>query len=159
VHSKTAEERIFAVTELTLEAAQNMVALALETARHNGMKPLAVAVLDERGALRAFAAEDGTSLRRANIAFGKANGALAMGLGSRTLAKRARDLPHFMAAVIHVVDHGLIPAPGGVLIRNTGREIIGAVGISGDTSENDELAALGSIAGAGYVADPGSDSD
>jgi uncharacterized protein GlcG (DUF336 family) len=112
-------------------------------------------VLDARGVLKAFAAQDGTSLRRAEIAQGKAHGALAFGIGSRALAKRAATSPHFIAAVTHAVGGSLIPVPGGVLIRDAGKQIIGAVGISGDNSDNDEAAAIAGITAAGLVADPG----
>lgn len=142
------------MTSLTLEQAQTIVGTALRHGREREFEPLAVVVLDARGVLKAFAAEDGTSLRREEIARGKAHGALAFGFGSRTLAKRAADNPRFMAAVTHAVGGLLVPAPGGVLIRS-GKEIVGAVGISGDNSDNDEAAALAGIAEAGLVGDPG----
>ena len=141
--------------DLTLDAAQTILSAALEAAREKSLKPLAVAVYDARGALRAFAAEDGTSLRRAEVAMGKAQGALAMGLGSRALYKRAADQPYFIAAVTHAVGGRLIPVPGGVLIREAGGGLVGAIGISGDTSDNDEavggppLQAPGGSAGTG----------
>jgi uncharacterized protein GlcG (DUF336 family) len=140
---------------MKLEVAQKILAATLATARQRSMLPLAVAVLDARGSTRALAAEDGTSLRRADIAFGKAHGALAMGLGSRALAKRAETHPHFIAAVTHAVGGSLIPVPGGVLIREPGGALLGAVGVSGDTSDNDEIAAVAGIEAAGLKADPG----
>jgi uncharacterized protein GlcG (DUF336 family) len=139
---------------MKLEIAQRIVAAALAHGRAHKMKPLSVVVLDARGALKAAAAEDGTSLKRSEIAIGKAHGALAMGLGSRTLFKRAEQQPSFIAAVTHAVG-GLIPVPGGVLIQDAGGTLIGAVGISGDTSENDEAAAVAGIVAAGCKADPG----
>ena len=142
------------MTSLTLEQAQTIVAAALHHAREKGFQPLAVVVLDARGVLKAFAAEDGTSLRREEIARGKAHGAMAFGLGSRALAKRAADQPSFIAAVTHAVGGSLVPVPGGVLIRS-GKEIVGAVGISGDNSDNDEASALAGIAAAGLTGDPG----
>ena len=141
---------------MKLEPAQRIVTLALEAARARNFKPLAVAVLDARGALKAFAAEDGTSLKRAEIANGKAHGALAMGLGSRTLGKMAAERPHFVAAVTHAVGGMLVPVAGGVLIRDGAGAVVGAVGISGDTSDNDETAAVAGIEAAGFKADPGS---
>ncbi len=140
---------------MQLELAQKIVAAALASARSHGFKPLAVVVLDARGALRAAAAEDGTSLKRAEIAIGKAHGALAMGLGSRTLAKMATERPFFVAAVTHAVGGSLIPVAGGVLIQDTGGTLLGAVGVSGDTSDNDEIAAMAGIAAAGLKGDPG----
>lgn len=141
--------------DLTLDAARTIVAKALEEGRKLSLKPLAVVVYDARGALKALAAEDGTSLRRAEIAMGKANGALALGMGSRAVAKQAAERPAFVAAVTHVAGlPALVPVPGGVLIRS-GDALLGAVGISGDTSDNDELCALAGIAAAGLTADPG----
>jgi uncharacterized protein GlcG (DUF336 family) len=138
---------------LTLAQAQTIVTAALAHARANKFAPMGVVVLDARGVLKAYAAEDGTSLRRSDIAIGKAHGALAMGVGSRTLGKRAEERPHFIAAVTHVVGGSLIPVAGGVLIKGEG-SFIGAVGVTGDTSDNDEAAALAGIAAAGLTADP-----
>lgn len=139
---------------ITLAQAQTIIAAALAHGRAQKMQPLAVIVLDARGVPKAFAAEDGTSLRRYEIAHGKAHGALSMGIGSRTLGKRAEERPHFFTAVSHVVGGAMVPVPGGVLVRSAG-EIIGAVGISGDNSDNDEAAALAGIAATGLAADPG----
>jgi uncharacterized protein GlcG (DUF336 family) len=140
---------------MKLEVAQKIVSAALAHARSRSMLPLCVVVLDARGAKRALAAEDGTSLKRAEIAIGKAHGALAMGLGSRTLHKRAETHPHFVAAVTHAVGGLLIPVPGGVLIKEADGTLLGTVGISGDTSDNDEAAAIVGIEAAGLKADPG----
>ena len=103
---------------------------------------------------QAAAAEDGTSLKRTEIAHGKAHGALALGMGSRAIAKRAEGQGSFIAAVSHVAGGALIPVPGGVLVRD-GATLLGAVGVSGDTSDNDEVAALAGIAAVGLAADPG----
>jgi uncharacterized protein GlcG (DUF336 family) len=143
------------MTDLTQSAAQSIVAAALAHARDKKLLPLAVSVLDARGALKAFLAEDGTSLKRGEIAIGKAHGALALGMGSRALMKRAADQPTFIAAMSHIVGGSLVPVPGGVLIRDAEGRVIGGVGISGDTSDNDEAAALAGIAAAGLKADPG----
>ena len=139
---------------LTLEQAQRIVVGALKHAREKQLQPLAVVVLDERGVLKAFAAQDGTSLRREEIARGKAHGALALGLGSRALAKRAQEQPSFIAAVTNAVGGSLVLVSGGVLIRSGGA-VIGAVGISGDKSDNDETCAIAGIEAAGLAADPG----
>ena len=141
---------------ITLAQAQTIVTAALAFAREKKFKPLGVAVLDVRGALTAYGAEDGSTLGRANVAMGKAGGSIAMGLGSRSIAKRGREAPQFTSAVGQVFPLGLVPVPGGVLIRS-GDEVIGAVGISGDTSDNDEAAALAGIAAAGLTGDPGAD--
>ena len=140
---------------MQLEVAQRIVSATLASARTHNFKPLAVVVLDARGAMRAAAAEDGTSLKRAEIAIGKAQGALAMGLGSRTLFTRSQHQPQFIAAVTHAVGGMLIPVPGGVLINDSSGTLLGAVGVSGDTSDNDEIAALAGIEAAGCKGDPG----
>jgi uncharacterized protein GlcG (DUF336 family) len=104
---------------------------------------MTVAILDARGVLKAFAAEDGTPLRRADIAIGKAYGALAMGAGSRSLQKRAELKPYFIAAATQAVGGSPIPVRGGVLIRGDDKEVIGAIGATGDASDNDEAKGAG----------------
>ncbi len=143
------------MSELTLAKAQSMIADTLSHAHGQKLKPMALAVLDARGALKAFAAEEGTSLKRGEIAIGKAHGALAMGLGSRSLFKRAQEQPFFIAAVTHAVGGSLVPVPGGVLIKGQGGVVLGALGVSGDTSDHDEAAAIAGIQAAGFSADPG----
>ena len=140
---------------MQLDIAQKIVAAALASAKSQKFKPLAIVVLDARGSIRAAAAEDGTSLKRAEISIGKAHGALAMGLGSRTLFTRSQAQPQFMAAVTHAVGGSLIPVPGGVLINDSAGTLLGAVGVSGDTSDNDEIAAMAGIEAAGCKGDPG----
>lgn len=140
---------------LSLAAAQTILAAAHEHARTQAMKPIAICVLDGRGALKSFLADDATSLNRGDIARGKANGALALGMGSRALFKRAQEQPYFIAAATSTIGGVLVPVPGGVLIRNDDGDVIGAVGISGDTSDNDEACAVAGIAAAGLTADPG----
>jgi len=142
------------MTALSLDHARSILTAALGHAHASNMSKLAIAVLDARGALKIFAAEDGTSLKRGEIALGKANGALAMGMGSRALFNRAQQQPYFIAAVGPAVG-GLIPVPGGVLVKDAAGTVLGAVGISGDTSDNDEACALAGIAAVGLVADPG----
>lgn len=143
---------------LSLEAAQALVAAALSLAQRDGLKPLAVVVLDARGAVKAAAAQDGTSLKRFEVAHAKAFGALALGMGSRSIAKRALTQPHFVAAASHVIGGSLIPVPGGVLVLDRDQVVIGAAGASGDTSENDERAVMAGIEAAGCFGDPGTDS-
>jgi uncharacterized protein GlcG (DUF336 family) len=141
--------------DLKLRAAQKIAATALKAAREKNFKPLAIAVYDARGALKALSAEDGTSLRRAEVAMGKAYGALAMGLSSRAIGKMAAERPHFIAAVTHAVGGMLIPVPGGVLMRDSRGALVGAVGVSGDVSDNDEAAAVAGIEAAGLAAETG----
>lgn len=140
---------------IDLEASRRLTAAALDHATAQGLKPIAVAVLDARGALKYFAAQDGCSLKRGEVASAKAHGALALGMGTRSLLKRVKEQPYFINAVGPIVG-GLVPVPGGVLIRRDG-EIVGAVGISGDTSDNDEAAACAGVIAAGFSPDPGSD--
>jgi uncharacterized protein GlcG (DUF336 family) len=144
-----------ATTDLTLAQAQTILDAAISHSRAAGYKPLAIAVIDSRGALKAFAAEDGTSLKRGEVAQGKAYGAVALGVGSRAIGKMAADRPHFVAAVSHIVGGAMVPVAGGVLIRDAGGRLLGAVGVSGDTSDNDEAAAAAGIAAAGLASDPG----
>lgn len=140
---------------LSLAQAQTILSTALAHATEGKFKPLAIAVIDARGAQKAFAAQDGTSLKRGEIALGKAHGAVALGLGSRALHKMAQERPYFIEAATHAVGGLLVPVPGGVLIRSPEGELLGAVGISGDTSDNDEAAATAGIDAAGLRADTG----
>ena len=143
---------------LTLQQATTIVEAALRTGRETNCAPLAVAVLDAGGHLKAFAREDGAGIVRPQIAVGKAWGALGMGLGSRTLARRVAEQPQqqaFFAALNAMSDGRVVPAAGGVLIRDGAGAVLGAVGISGDVSDKDEACALAGIAAARLVADPG----
>jgi len=135
-------------------AAQKILDTALAYAVAHKFKPLAIGVLDARGALKAFIAQDGTSLKRGDIALGKANGAMALGLGTRALMARAESQGYFITAATAAIGGSLVPVPGGVLIKSNGA-VIGAVGISGDTSDNDEAAAIAAITAAGFEADAG----
>ena len=143
---------------LTLLQATTIVETALRTGRETNCAPLAVAVLDAGGHLKAFAREDGAGIVRPQIAVGKAWGALGMGLGSRTLARRVAEQPQqqaFFAALNAMSEGKVVPAAGGVLIRDGAGAVLGAVGISGDVSDKDEACALAGIAAARLVADPG----
>jgi uncharacterized protein GlcG (DUF336 family) len=139
---------------LTLAQSRTIVDGALDYARAQGLQPLAVAVLDARAVLKSFHAEDGTSVARGDIAIGKANAALALGTGSRSLAKAAREVPHFIQSLSSVVRGGIVPHVGGVLIRSPEGDVLGAVGISGDRGDRDEAAALAGIEQAGLTGDP-----
>jgi uncharacterized protein GlcG (DUF336 family) len=121
------------------------------------LSPLTVAVLDAGGCLVSFKREDGASLLRPEIAQAKAWGALGMGMGSRALAQRAAAQPAFISAVNALAGGRLIPVPGGVLIRSKNKSIIGAVGITGATSDQDEACAVAGIEAAGFSADTGAD--
>ena len=142
------------MAELTLDVARTILDAALAKAGALKLKPLVIAILDARGALKLTAAQDGTSLMRAEIAHGKAYGALAMGLGSRALFQRAQEQPYFIDAVNTIAKGALVPVPGGVLIMD-GTTLLGAVGISGDTSDNDEACAVAGIQAAVLTANAG----
>src|SRR5579859_836970 len=130
------------MTMLTLAAASIIVDTALAEGRVRGYHPLTVAVLDAGGHLVAFKREDKSSLLRPQIATAKAWGVLGMGFGGRELDRRAQKAPAFFSVLSDLADGRMVPVPGGVLIRNAGGDIVGSVGISGDTSVNDELCAV-----------------
>ena len=140
---------------LTLQAASLIADKALEKGRELGFAPLTVAVLDAGGQLKVLKREDGASLLRPEIATGKAWGTLGMGFGGRELFRRATKVPTFFNALSDLAAGRMVPVPGGVLIRSAAGEILGAVGISGDTSENDEICAVHGIRAAGLFPDTG----
>lgn len=140
---------------MTLALARRILDVALDKSAELKLKPIAVAVLDARGCLVAFAAQDGSSLLREKVAQGKAYGALALGIGSRAIFERAKQQTFFVDAVNTLAGGAIVPVPGGVLIRDGVGAIIGAVGISGDTSDNDEACCCAGIASVGLVADCG----
>ena len=142
------------MVELTLDVARKILDVALAKGVEKKLKPLAVTVLDARGCIKASAAQDGTSLLRAEIAHGKAYGALALGMGSRALFQRAQEQAYFVGAVNTLAQGRMVPVPGGVLIQDGG-VLLGAVGISGDTSDNDEACAIAGIETAGLKANAG----
>jgi len=137
---------------MKIETATQLIAAARESGSKRGLKPLSVVVLDAGGQVRAFEREDGASNARFEIAFGKANGALALGVGSRALMARAEQQPYFIAAAAAAIGGALVPVPGGVLVQTPDGKLIGALGITGDTSDNDEAAAVNAIEALGLVA-------
>jgi uncharacterized protein GlcG (DUF336 family) len=145
------------MSSLTLAQASTILDVALKTGREAKFAPLSVAVLDAGGHLVAFKREDKSGILRFDIAFGKAWGALGMGFGSRTLAGRVSRSQMFFTALAAASDGRFVPVTGGVLVRDGAGDVIGAVGISGDTSDNDEKCAVAGIAAAGLQADPGVD--
>ena len=140
---------------LNAATAQKIVADTLKFCREKNFNPMAVAVFDARGAMMALVAEDGCPLLRWKIATGKAYGCVALGMGGRRLHQLAVERPHFIGSAVELAENGMIPVPGGVLIRDADKKILGAVGVSGDTSDNDEAAASAAITAAGFVADGG----
>jgi uncharacterized protein GlcG (DUF336 family) len=145
------------MNSISHEQAQTIVRTVLAYSRERNFRPMGVAVLDVRGALKAYAGEDGATLARAQVTMGKASGAIAMGAGSRSLAKRGREAPQWTLALGKLLPMGLLPGPGGVLAKDAAGDIVGSVGVAGDSADNDEAAAIAGITAAGLVADPGSD--
>lgn len=140
------------MADFTLAVANSIIAAALEAGAQAGLKPLTVAVLDAGGHLKAFQKQDGASMLRYEIAFGKAYGSLAVGMGSRWLDKNAKERPHFIEGLTAVSGGKIVAVPGGVLIRDAAGTLLGAVGITGDTSDNDEICAVAGIKSVGFVA-------
>lgn len=142
------------MTEISLGEARIIISETLQAARSLGLKPISVVVLDSGGHARAFEREDGASTHRFQIAHGKAHGALALGVGSRALMERAAQQPYFVAAAGAAIGGALIPVPGGLLVLGPDGDVVGAVGVTGDTSDNDESVAIAGIEAAGFVARP-----
>lgn len=137
-----------------LETAKSVTAGARAAARERGLKPLTVVVLDAGGHVVSVEREDGSSNNRFEIAFGKAYGALALGMGSRSLMTRAQQQPYFITSAAAAIGGKLIPVPGGVLVKGPTGTVLGSVGVSGDTSDNDEFAAIAGIESAALVPQP-----
>ena len=134
---------------LTLDHARTIIAAARAKGREMGLKPLSVVVLDAGGHVLAFEREDGASPGRFGIAHGKAHGAVMLGMAGRAQMARAEQQAYFMAAVNGVYGGQVVPVPGGVLVRDAHGHVLGAVGVTGDTSDNDAEAALAGVAAAG----------
>ena len=140
------------MSNLTLDKANLIIQTAINKARELNMAPLTVVVLDAAGHLKAMQREDGASMIRQQIATAKAWGAVNMGVSSRSLAGVAVQRPDFMKALIGLADGKVMPVPGGVLIRDEENSLIGAIGISGDVSDQDERCAIAGIEAAGFIA-------
>lgn len=138
---------------ISLSVARTIIQKTLEKGRAEGFKPLSVVVLDAGGHVQAFEREDGAAPGRFSIAHGKAYGSVMLGMAGTAQMKRAEDQAYFMAAVNGVYGGQVIPVPGGVLLRNEDGAVIGAVGVTGDTSDNDVVAALAGIKAAGLIGD------
>ncbi|MBA2589507.1 MAG: heme-binding protein [Alphaproteobacteria bacterium] len=136
---------------ISLDKANTIISAAFAKGKDAGMKPLSCVVVDAGGHVIAFQRQDGTSFLRLDIARGKAAGALALGVNSRRIEEMAKDRPHFISALAHLTPGGLAPVAGGVIVKGPDGLPIGAVGVTGDTSDNDEVAALAGIAAAGLT--------
>ncbi|HLA29691.1 MAG TPA: heme-binding protein [Pseudomonas sp.] len=143
------------MSALNLHTATTISNHALALGRELSAAPLTVAVLDAGGHLISLLREDGASLLRPQIAIAKAWGAVALGKGSRAIAADAQQRPAFIGALNNLADGKLVPAAGGVLIRDERGAVIGAIGITGDTSDIDEQCAIGAVQAAGLKADAG----
>lgn len=143
------------MSSISLSRANRMIREAFAKASELGLKPLAVAVFDSGGILRAYQAQDGSSNGRFEIAGGKVRGALATGSGSRWLNAQAGTRPHFITGLASVVTGGIVPVAGAVLARDGKGRVVAAIGISGDTSDNDEACAVAAVEAVGLVADTG----
>lgn len=139
---------------IDLSTARTIIEGARAAARQNGLKPLTIVVLDSGGHVVAAEREDASANKRFEIAYGKAHGALALGMGSRALMARAEQQAYFIAAATAAIGGALVPVPGGVLVRDSAGSLLGAVGVSGDTSDNDEAAAVSGIKAAALQAQP-----
>lgn len=140
---------------IDLETATRIVDAAIAKGRELGFLPLTVVVLDDSGTIKALKREDGASLMRPDIAMGKAWGTLGFGVGNRVLHGRSETTPVFVNSLIEMSGGRIAPMPGGVLIKNGEGRIIGAVGVTGDTGDNDEICAIAGVEAAGLIADPG----
>jgi len=144
------------MSSVSLAQASTIVDTALAKARELGLHPLTVVVLDPGGHMVAMKREDNSGILRAEIAGGKAWGTLGMGFGGREFARRAASGGAvFLNALMAASGGRIVPAPGGVLIRDAGGTVVGAVGISGDTSDKDEICCVAGIVAAGLTADTG----
>ncbi|QEE35217.1 heme-binding protein [Octadecabacter sp. SW4] len=139
------------MAEISLTKTRMILRKALAKGREMGLKPLSVVVLDAGGHVKGFEREDGAAPGRFAIAHGKAYGAVMLGMAGTAQMARAEQQPYFMAAVNGVYGGQVIPVPGGVLVRDKRGAVIGAVGVTGDTSDNDAVAAMAGIAAAGLV--------
>jgi uncharacterized protein GlcG (DUF336 family) len=140
------------MTRINLENANSIIAAAFSKGSALGLKPLSVSVLDAGGHMIAFQRQDGASTLRPQIATAKASGALALGVSSRKIGEMAAERPTFVTSLGTIAPHGVVPAAGGVIVVGTDGAPIGAVGVTGDLSDNDEICALAGIAAAGLKA-------
>jgi uncharacterized protein GlcG (DUF336 family) len=140
------------MTRISLDQANRIIAEAFKKGAALKLKPLSAAVLDPGGHVIAFQRQDGASILRFQIAAGKASGALALGVSSRKIGELAANRPSFVAALGPVAPLGVIPSAGGIIVVDEAGEILGAVGLTGDTSDNDEACVLAGIAAAGLKA-------
>lgn len=143
------------MSAITLAQADQIANDTLRAARGLKLAPMTVAILDAGGHAVVVKREDGAGIMRVELATAKAWGALGMGFGGRELARRAQKMPGFFASLNAVSDGRMAPVAGSALLRDAAGVVIGAIGVSGDTSDNDELALLPAVEASGLVADTG----
>lgn len=136
---------------ISLASARTIILKALEKGRELELKPLSVVVLDAGGHVQAFEREDGAAPGRFAIAHGKAYGSVMLGMAGTAQMARADAQAYFMTAVNGLFGGQVVPVPGGVLLRDKDGAVIGAVGVTGDTSDNDAIAAMAGIDAAGII--------
>ena len=141
-------------TSMPLKTAETIADEALKAGAEAKLLPLTVAVLDVGGNLVVLKRQDGSGNLRADVAIGKAWGALGMGISSRAIRDRLKERPAVQGALAAASDGRFIPVPGGVLALNAQGEVVGAVGISGDASDKDEYAAISGVQKAGLKSQP-----
>jgi uncharacterized protein GlcG (DUF336 family) len=139
------------MTQLSLEQAQKIIEGARAKSKAAGYQPMGIAVLDAAGHVKAFVSEDGASMFRFDIARAKAWGAVGMGVSSRTLAERAKGNPNFFVALAATSEGKFLPQPGAVVIKDAQGQVLGAVGASGGTGDEDEEICRAGVAAAGLV--------
>jgi uncharacterized protein GlcG (DUF336 family) len=139
------------MTSLTLQQANTIITAALAKSKESGYKPMGIAVLDAAGNLKAFASEDGASMFRFDVARAKAWGAVGMGVSSRALAQRAKENPNFFVSLAATADGKFLPQTGAVVIKDAEGNLLGAVGASGGTGDEDEAICMAGVAAAGLA--------
>lgn len=130
------------MADISLTKSRKLIATIFKTGVEMGLKPLSVIVLDAGGNVKAFERQDGAAPGRFAIAQGKAYGTIMLGMGGTAQMARAEAQAYFMEAVNGAYGGKVIPVPGGVLLKNPKGDIVGAVGVTGDTSDNDLVAAM-----------------
>ena len=143
------------IHSIDLVTATKIVDAALAKGRELGFQPLTVVVLDDGGVIKSMKRDDGASLMRPEIAMGKAWGCLGFGFGNRVIVERSQSAPGFVNALIGMSGGRIVPSPGGVLIKDGDGRIVGALGITGDTGDNDEICAVAAVEAVGLTPDTG----
>ena len=137
------------MAEINIRKARSIIRATLAKGREIDLKPLSVVILDAGGHVKAFEREDGASPGRFAVAHGKAYGAIMLGMGGQAQMARAEQQAYFMNAINGVFGGQVVPVPGGILLRDKKGQVIGALGVTGDTSDNDVIAGMAGLEGTG----------